>query len=498
MTFPVISIEVLAQLAPLFLLIFAGCLFLVLGAVSNRLTNAHRFVAVLIHFGVIAVAVYLWNKPTWPVLGGMLIVDKFTLFSTVVFTVCSLATILMSAGYMDRFGMGRSEWLAMLFFAVSGMFVLVSAIDLVSVFVGLELMSIPIYVMVGSRRRDILANEAAMKYFLLGAFAVAFFLYGMSLLYGLLGTLSFKGMILEVADKQMAKYPPFLLAVGLVLVGFVFKIAAVPFHMWVPDVYQGAPSPVTGFMAAAVKAAAFAAFLRLFYMSFMPSYLHWSEIIIVLSVLTMTVGNITALVQRNIKRMLAFSSIAHAGYILIGMASVTLENTKAASGVMFYTMVYAFMTIGAFALISAVERDSDTRGLEVDDYAGLGLRRPFLGFAMAVFMLSLAGIPPTAGFFAKLHIFSAAVSKGLVWLVVVGVMNSALSLYYYLRVTVVMYMKKAEADTPVYDDLGVRIVLVFAVLAAFWLGIGPSGVIPGIDSIVEWTNQSLLPIVRLR
>jgi NADH-quinone oxidoreductase subunit N len=387
---------------------------------------------------------------------------------------------------------------AMLFFAVSGMFVLVSACNLISVFIGIELMSMPIYVLVASRRRDFLANEAAMKYFLLGAFAIAFFLYGVSLLYGLLGTLNFKGLIMEVADRGLAKYPPFLLAVGLVLVGFVFKVAAVPFHMWVPDVYQGAPSPVTGFMAAAVKAASFAAFLRLFYMSFMPGRSHWVEIVIALSVLTMTIGNITALVQRNIKRMLAYSSIAHAGYILVGMAAINVENTAAAASVMFYTMVYAFMTLGVFALVSAVERRGDTRGLEIDDYSGLGLRRPFLGFAMALFMFALAGIPPTAGFFAKYYVFSAAVARGLVWLVVVAVLNSALSLYYYLRVVVVMYMRKAEEELPVYDDLGIKIVLVFAVIAAIWLGIGPGGVIPGIENILDWTNQSLLPIVRSR
>jgi NADH-quinone oxidoreductase subunit N len=498
MNFPVVSAEVLVQLTPLLVMVFAGCVFLMWGTVSKTLTRAQQTVAILFHVALLGLVGYLWGTPAWPVLGGMVVVDKFALFFTAIFTVCSLATILVSGGYMNRFGIGRAEWLAMLFFAISGMFVLVSAYDLIAVFIGIELMSMPIYVMVASRRRDFLANEAAMKYFLLGAFAIAFFLYGMSLLYGLLGTLNFKGMLMEIADRGLAKYPPFLLAVGLIMVGFVFKVAAVPFHMWVPDVYQGAPSPVTGFMAAAVKAASFAAFLRLFYMSFMPGRAHWVGIVIVLAILTMTLGNITALVQRNIKRMLAYSSIAHAGYILIGMAAISLDSTAAAASVMFYTTTYAIMTIGTFALVSAIERRSDTRGLEIDDYAGLGLRRPFLGFAMALFMFALAGIPPTAGFFAKYYVFSAAVSKGLVWLVVLGVLNSALSLYYYLRVVVVMYMKKAEDDVPIYDDLGIRIVLVFAVIAVLWLGLGPSGVIPGIDSILDWTNQSLLPIVRLK
>ena len=498
MNFPVVSVEVLVQLTPLLVMVLAGCVFLMWGTVSRALTRAQQTVAILFHLGLLGLVGYLWGTPAWPVLGGMVIVDKFALFFTAIFTVCSLATILISGGYMNRFGIGRAEWVAMLFFAISGMFVLVSAYNLIAVFIGIELMSMPIYVMVASHRRDFLANEAAMKYFLLGAFAIAFFLYGMSLLYGLLGTLNFKGMLMEIADRGLAKYPPFLLGVGLIMVGFVFKVAAVPFHMWVPDVYQGAPSPVTGFMASAVKAASFAAFLRLFYMAFMPGRAHWVGIVIVLAILTMTIGNITALVQRNIKRMLAYSSIAHAGYILIGMAAIRLDSTAAAASVMFYTMTYSIMTIGTFALVSAMERRGDTRGLEINDYAGLGLRRPFLGFAMALFMFALAGIPPTAGFFAKYYVFSAAVSKGLVWLVVLGVLNSALSLYYYLRVVVVMYMKKAEDDVPVYDDLGVRIVLVFAVIAVIWLGLGPSGVIPGIDSILNWTNQSLLPIVRLK
>ena len=498
MTFPVVSGEVLAQLLPLFLLVFAGCVFLMWGAASSRFTTAHSTIAALFFVGLLALVVYMWGNQSWPLLGGMLVVDKFALFFTGVVGASALATVLVSDGYMKRFGIGRSEWLAMLFFSVSGMFVLVSAINLIAVFIGIELMSIPIYIMVASRRRDFFANEAAMKYFILGAFAIAFFLYGMSLLYGLLGTLNFKSIVLTIGERGIGRYPPLLLAVALVMIGFVFKVAAVPFHMWVPDVYQGAPSPVTGFMAAAVKAASFAAFLRLFYMAFMPGYDHWVGIVIVLAVITMTIGNITALVQRNIKRMLAFSSIAHAGYILIGMAAITLDNTNAAASVMYYTTVYAMMTLGAFALVSAVERNSDTRGLELNDYAGLGVRRPFLGFAMALFMFSLAGIPPTAGFVAKYYVFSAAISKGLVWLVIVGVLNSALSLYYYLRVVVVMYFKKAEADTPVYDDLGVRIVLVVAVFLTFWLGLGPGGIIPGIENLLEWTNDSLLPIVRLK
>jgi NADH-quinone oxidoreductase subunit N len=352
--------------------------------------------------------------------------------------------------------------------------------------------------MIGFRRRDILANEAAMKYFLLGAFAIAFFLYGMSLIYGLCGTLNFKGIVVEAIAREYFSHAPFLFAIALILVGFVFKVSAVPFHMWVPDVYQGAPSPVTGFMAGAVKAASFAVFLRVFYMAFFPARASWVDIIIVLAVATMTIGNVVGLVQRNVKRMLAYSSIAHAGYILVGMAALSIDNTRAASGIMFYLAVYALMTLGAFALISALENRGDSRGLELEDFSGLGLRRPMLGFAMALFMFAMAGIPPTAGFFAKYYVFNAAIERGLTWLAVVGVMNSALSLYYYLRVVVYMYFRKSKTETPVFDDWGVRVVLITTALAVIWLGLGPSGAVPGIESVLTWTSDSLDRIVSLR
>lgn len=498
MTVPTFDADVARFLFPLFLLVGAGCVFLAWGAVRKGISAAQRVLALAVNLVLIAFVVYMWDKGAWPILGGMLIVDQFALFFTVIVAICALATLLTSSHYVDRFGINRAEYLAMLFFATSGMFVLVSAYDLISVFIGLELMSLAVYIMVGFRRRDFFANEAAMKYFLLGAFAVAFFLYGMSLIYGLTGTLNFKGIVLEVVDQELVTSPPFLLALGLLLVGFVFKVSAVPFHMWVPDVYQGAPSPVTGYMATAVKAASFAAFLRLFYMSFMPGRAHWIDIIVVLAVLTMSVGNIVALVQRNIKRMLAYSSIAHAGYILVGMAALSITDTRAGSSMMYYLLVYSFMTLGAFALVSAIEKRGGTRGLEVDDYAGLGARRPFLGFAMALFMFSMAGIPPTAGFFAKYYVFSAAVEKGLVALVVIAVINSVISLYYYLRVVVVMYMKPAEEDLAVHADWGVRVVLAVSVIAVLWLGFGPSGTIPGIESILDWTQQSLDRIASLR
>jgi NADH-quinone oxidoreductase subunit N len=495
---PAFSAEIARQLLPLFILTGGALVLLAWSAVSAKTARAQGVFAALVAVATLASIARVWNAQAGPILNGMLIVDRFGLFFTGVCLIALLGTILMSDGYLRRFDLLRGEYHALLLLTTAGMFVLVTAYDLMSVFLGLELMSLSIYVTIGFRRRDFLANEAAMKYFLLGAFAIVFFLYGMSIIYGLCGTMNFRGIMVEAIAREYYRQPPFLFAIALILVGFVFKISAVPFHMWVPDVYQGAPSPVTGFMAGAVKAASFAAFLRLLCMSFFPARSDWLQIIIVLAIATMTLGNLVGLVQRNVKRMLAYSSIAHAGYILVGMAALSLDNTRAASSIMFYLLVYALMTMGAFALVSALENRGDTRGLELEDFGGLGLRRPLIGLTMALFMFAMAGIPPTAGFFAKYYVFNAAVERGITWLAVVGVLNSALSLYYYLRVVVYMYFRPAKQDTPVFDDWGVRAVLLFSVLAVIWLGLGPSGVVPGIETVLSWTTESVEGIVSLR
>jgi len=491
--------DIVAQLMPLFVLVGGALILLAWSAAAPRTARAMSVFAGILHLVTLGAVVRAWATPAGPILGGMLIVDHFALFFIALCTIASLATILVSDGYLRRFDLMRGEYYALLLLSVAGMFVLVTAYDLMSVFLGIELMSLSLYVMIGFRRRDFLANEAALKYFLLGAFAIAFFLYGMSLIYGLCGTLNFKGIVMVALDRELFRDAPFLFAIALILVGFVFKISAVPFHMWVPDVYQGAPSPVTGFMAGAVKAASFAAFLRLFYMTFFPARSDWVGIVIVLAVITMTLGNVVALVQRNVKRMLAYSSIAHAGYVLVGMAALSIDDTRAASGVMYYLLVYAAMATGAFTLVCALENRGDSRGLELDDFSGLGLRRPMIGVAMTVFMFAMAGIPPTAGFFGKYYIFNAAVEHGLTWLAVVGVLNSALSLYYYLRVVVYMYFRpSAPQPAPVFDDWGVRAVLLVSALAVIWLGFGPSGRIPGIETVLHWTSDSLDHIVSLR
>jgi NADH-quinone oxidoreductase subunit N len=495
MTFPTFTGEIVRELAPLLILLAGGMLFTIWGAVSRGTGGILRLFAALFFLDVLVFVVKLWNVEGWPMLGGMLIVDRFTLFFTAIIAICALGALLISSKYNERFGFDRSEFLALLFFSSAGMFVIVSSYNLVSLFLGLELMSIPVYVMTGFRRRDLLSNEAAIKYFVLGAFSIAFFLYGVSLIYGLCGTTNYKGIIVEILAKEISSSPALLLALALILAGFAFKVSSVPFHMWVPDVYQGAPTSVTAFMATAVKAAAFGGFLRFFYMSLMMERTHWGGIVWTLAVLTMTLGNIVALAQRNMKRMMAYSGIAHAGYILVGLASLSLVSVRGASSVLYYLLAYAFMNIGAFAVISVVEKREGFRGLEIDDYRGLGLKRPFLGLVMSVFMFSLAGIPPTAGFFAKYYVFSAAVERGLIGLAVIGVLNSLVSLYYYLRVIVYMYMQKGDEQIPGRGDLAVRVVLVVCVLAVFWLGLGPGmGRFPGVESILEWTRMAVGPV----
>ena len=491
---PAISLDVIVQLMPMLILCVGGLVFMMSGAVVKHVGPLQRLFILALYALVIAWVVKMWNWDNTPILHDMLIVDRFALFFTGLVTVCAMGTVLISSHYLDRFGMNRGEFFSMLFFSVMGMAVLVSAYDLIIIFIGIELMSLAIYVMVAFRRRDFLSNEAALKYFVIGAFAIGFFLYGVSLVYGLAGTTNFEGLVLAIQQRNLATNPVFLLGVGLILAGLAFKVSSVPFHMWTPDVYQGAPTPVTSFMATAVKAASFAALLRLFYMCFMVNQAHWMPVVWVLAVVTMTLGNVVALVQRNIKRMLAYSSIAHAGYLLVGIAALSTSNDKAASGIMFYVLSYAFMTLGAFAFVSAIEKRGATRGLEELDYSGLGLEHPFLGMCMAVFMFSMAGIPPTAGFFAKYYIFSAAIEQGLVSLAVIGVLNSALSLYYYLRVIVAMYMQKGAAPNVVHTDIGIRLVLIVSLIAVLWLGIGPSGVIPGIENILSWTRVSLASI----
>jgi len=323
--------------------------------------------------------------------------------------------------------------------------VMAASNDLITVFLGLELMSLALYVMVGFRRSNLESNEAALKYFLLGAFASGFLLYGIALLYGATGSTNLRAIAAFLSDSPLGGSALVLAGALLLLVGFGFKVAAVPFHMWTPDAYEGAPTSVTAFMSAGAKAAGFAALLRVAGSALAEIQADWRPILTWLAILTMTVGNVSALLQTNLKRMLAYSSIAHAGYVLVAL---TAGGTEGASAAVFYLAVYSFMNLGAFGILALLGREQEERVL-LSDLSGLGFRQPLLGLAMTVFMISLGGIPPTAGFMGKVYVFGAAIEAGLIPLVIVGVLNSVVSVFYYLRVTVAMYMQEEPAGGPV-------------------------------------------------
>jgi NADH-quinone oxidoreductase subunit N len=402
----------------------------------------------------------------------MVVLDNYSLFLKAIFLVTAGLTILMSIRFLKAEGFEHGEYYILLLFATVGMMFMASAADLIIVFLGLETFSLAVYVLAGFFRTNPKSNESSLKYFLLGAFSTGFLLYGIALIYGATGTTHLKGIFDFLRRADLFTDPLLLIGMGLLIVGFGFKVASVPFHMWTPDVYEGAPTAVTAFMAVGPKAAGFAAFLRVFLYSLSSLQTDWVWILWVLAVLTMTLGNIVAIAQKNIKRMLAYSSIAHAGYILVAMVAASELST---ASILYYLLAYAFMNLGAFAVVILYGRKGEENIL-VSDYSGMASRYPLLAAAMAVFMFSLAGIPPTAGFVGKFYIFSAAVKAGYVGLAIIGVLNSALSVYFYLRVTVMMYMRNPEKEPAGSLEFspGMVIALLIAVFFTLQMGIFPA------------------------
>ena len=382
-----------------------------------------------------AVSFGLWGQAD---ASGPLALDSYALFFNGIFCLAGVLTVLMSGSYLDLTKIRQGEYYALLLFAAVGMVLMAAATDLITIFLGLETMSIAVYVLAGIWHQRLASNEAALKYFLLGAFASGFLLYGMALIYGVTGSLQLAVIAEQVAAQGSS--PLLLVGMGLLLVGFGFKVAAAPFHVWTPDVYEGSPTTITAFMAVGVKAAAFAAFARVFLYALAAVHAEWQGVVWVIAVLTMTVGNLTALVQTNIKRMLAYSSVAHAGYVLVAMVA---GKELGGAAMMYYLVAYGFMNLGAFGVVLSLNRQ-DQPNEELRDYAGLGFRYPALGMAMAIFMLSLTGVPPLVGFTGKFYVFSAAVEAGYIGLAVIGVLNSAVSAYYYIRVIVTMYMEEGD------------------------------------------------------
>lgn len=417
---------------------------------------------------------------------GMIAHDGFGAYFDMVILAAAALSLLMATGYSEWEDTHKGEFYSLLLLSTSGMMFMAKATDLMSVFLGLETLSLPVYVLVGFHRHRMTAVEGAFKYFLLGAFASGFFLYGIALLYAATGTTKIPVLATMAYESRIAGGPLFLAGIALLLVGFAFKVSLVPFHMWTPDAYEGAPTVVTAFMSAAVKAGAFAALIRVL-LAVSPGMGNvLPDVLWVLSVLTMTVANLSALVQDNVKRILAYSSIAHAGYILVGLVSGDLLGSQAS---LFYLLAYTFMNIGAFGVVILIARKED-EGYHIDALKGVGFRYPVLGALLTLFLVSLGGIPPTAGFVGKFYLFSAAVKNGYVGLALIGVLNSAVSIYYYLRLVVFMYMVPAPGEVPVPRPprLAFSLALCASAAAVLVLGIVPR-------SLLDLAERSVLSLL---
>jgi len=461
----------IVSLGPELILSIAAMLVLLFGVFLKKGGRAPAaYLSLLgIIFALIS-TIFLWGKSRYA-FNDMILVDNFALFFNLVFLITAGVSILMSINYMKEEGMDYVEFYALILFATVGMMFMAVGANLLTIFLGIETMSISIYVLAGFLRERDRSNESALKYLLLGAFSSAFLLYGIAMIYGATGTTDLRGISEFLSKASSLKDPMLLSGMGLLIVGFGFKIASVPFHMWTPDVYEGAPHSVTAFMSVGVKAAAFAAFVRVFSYSLSSLQTDWNHVLWILAVLTMTLGNMAAIAQSNIKRMLAYSSIAHAGYIMVGMVAAGELGTWS---ILFYMLAYTFMNLGAFGVVIVFGRKGE-ENLDINDYSGMGFKYPALGLLMAVFLFSLAGIPPTAGFVGKFYIFSAAVKAGYIWLAIIGVMNSLVSVYYYLRITVMMYMKEPVKELgPLSLSPSMVIALIIAIAGTLLIGIFPS------------------------
>jgi len=443
-------------------------------------------------FGIIGLvgaavsAVILWN-PTPEAFRedfGVIVADNFGLFVTLVLAVVGILTIMFSSQVIHRDNLPAGEYYALVLFAIVGMMMMATATDLLVIFVALEILSLAVYVLTGIRREDQAGTEAAFKYFLLGAFSSAFFLYGIAFTYGVTGSTRLDRIGSLMAAQAMAPTPMQLLALGLLLVGFGFKVSAVPFHMWTPDAYEGAPASVTGFMSTGVKAAAFAAFARVFLAAFEPLRPEWQGVFWVIAAATMILGTVVGVVQTSVKRMLAYSSIAHGGYLLVAFVAA---NEVGKGAILFYLLTYAVTNIGIFGVIGLLE-STDRPNDQVKDFAGLASDRPVLAALMTIFLLSLGGFPPLGGFIAKWYIFTAAIEAGQTGLAIIGVLTSVVSVFFYLWIVVMMYMTPRTEDTmipPLPRVAGVALVASAAIV--FYLGLMPA-------RVLDWAAASISTI----
>ena len=422
--------------------------------------------------GAAAASVLLWNRNATAF--GVVRADNFALFVNVVLAIVGVLTIMFSSRVVDREGLPAGEYYALTLFSIAGMMLMASATDLLLIFLALEVMSLGVYVLTGIRRTDPAGTEAAFKYFLLGAFSSAFFLYGIAFTYAIVHSTRLEEVAIAVAGRGQAAGPVLWLAVGLLIVGFAFKVSAVPFHVWTPDAYEGAPTVVTGFMSTGVKAAAFAAFVRVFLSAFEPMRPEWGVVLSWIAIATMVIGTVVGVAQSNAKRMLAYSSIGHAGYLLVGLIAGSAVGKAA---ILFYLLAYAVSNLGAFGIIALVATRERPNG-DLRDFAGLWHSRPGMAALMALFLLSLGGFPPTAGFIAKWYVFASAVQEGYYGLAIVGVLSSVVAVFYYLRIVVLMYMSdgRPEFEPPRLTPIGAT-ALGIAGACVLLLGVLPTRVI---------------------
>ena len=470
MTLPVVS---LPSLLPIIILTVAGMIVLCWDLWMKAEDKWYLPIASIISVALAAwVSLMYWGRNE-SAFAGTLALDSYALFFNCILCFAAGMTCAMSMHYVEENAIPAGEYYALILFATVGMMLMAAGTDLIVIFLGLETMSMAVYVLAGILRQQARSNEAALKYFLLGAFASGFLLYGIALIYGATGSVQLDKIASHISTQVHDGNVSLLLLAGiaLLIVGFGFKVAAVPFHAWTPDVYEGAPTTITAFMAVGVKAAAFASFARIFMSAFGAVQEQWQWLLWVLAVVTMIVGNVTALVQNNVKRMLAYSSIAHAGYLLVAMVA---GGETGGAALMYYLVAYGLMNMGAFAVVVAVGHKGAANE-EFDDYAGLGFRYPGLALAMTIFMLSLTGIPPLVGFTGKFYVFSAAVKSGFIWLAVIGVLNSVVSAYYYIRVIVTMYMYDGEKQiVPLSSRPALASAIGIAALATILVGVFPA------------------------
>lgn len=444
-----------------------GSFVLLVAACIKRLNNSAPALALVVYLVALWLVVQQWDHQASG-FADMVLCDNFGIMFKLIFVVASLITVFLAQGYMRARGLNQPEFYALMLVSTTGMMAMANTADLVVMLIGLEVMSVPLYVMAGYNHRSLASNEAGIKYFIMGAFASAFLLMGIAFIFGAAETTNLRRIVTDfsylVYHQETAVY--MIAGMALVLVGFGFKVAAVPFHAWVPDVYQGAPTPVTAFFSVAPKAAAFAVLLRVFTFGF-ASFSDLAQVFWVLAVLTMSVGNVLALRQDNVKRMLAYSSIAHAGYVLVALAT---GGAAAVSAAIFYLAAYSLFNLGAFGVVALLETRAG-RKADYAELAGMARTHPYLAATMSVFMFALAGFPPTVGFFGKFYLFSAAVQSGLIWLTVIGVMNSLVSVYFYLRVIKVSYFDTAEEDFP-RVNLSPSIIAALAITLIGTIGLG--------------------------